>query len=129
MNFNIITKENGRYLDCTPFTGVLSSEKDAIELVSACFSNDTGSLLLHERSVSPDFFNLRSGLAGAVLNKFQIYNIKIALIIEDMELLEGRFGELVMESNKGNEFRVYDSVQAAEEWILPAAHEPVVRLG
>ena len=39
MNFNIITKENGRYLDCTPFKGVLSSEKDAIELVSACFSN------------------------------------------------------------------------------------------
>ncbi len=129
MNFNIITKKNGRYLNCTPFTGVLSSEKDAIELVSACISNDTGSLLLHERSVSPDFFNLRTGLAGAVLNKFQIYNIKIALIIEDMELLEGRFGELVMESNKGNEFRVYDSVQAAEEWILPAAHEPVVRLG
>ena len=129
MNFNIITKENGRYLNCAPFTGVLSSEKDAIELVSACISNDTGSLLLHERSVSPDFFNLRTGLAGAVLNKFQIYNIKIALIIEDMELLEGRFGELVMESNKGNEFRVYDSVQAAEEWILPAAHEPVVRLG
>ena len=129
MNFNIITKKNGRYLNCTPFTGVLSSEKDAIELVSACISNDTGNLLLHERSVSPDFFNLRTGLAGAVLNKFQIYNIKIALIIEDMELLEGRFGELVMESNKGNEFRVYDSVQAAEEWILPAAHEPVVRLG
>ena len=121
MNFNIITKENGRYLDCTPFKGVLSSEKDAIELVSACFSNDIGSLLLQESSVSPDFFNLRPGLAGAVLNKFQIYNIKIALIIQDMGLLEGRFGEMVMESNKGNEFRVYDSVQAAEEWMLAAA--------
>ncbi|MCI8483966.1 MAG: DUF4180 domain-containing protein [Lachnospiraceae bacterium] len=129
MNFNIIAKENGRYLDCTSFTGVLSSEKDAIDLVSACFSNDTGSLLLHERSVSPDFFNLRTGLAGAVLNKFQTYNIKTALIIQDMELLEGRFGEMVMESNKGNEFRVYDSVQAAEEWILSAAHESVMRLG
>lgn len=121
MNFNIITKENGRYLDCTPFKGLLSSEKDAIELVSACFSNDIGSLLLQESSVSPDFFNLRTGLAGAVLNKFQIYNIKIALIIQDMGLLEGRFGEMVMESNKGNEFRVYDSVQAAEEWMLAAA--------
>lgn len=118
MNFNIITNENGRYLDCTPFTGVLSSEQDAIELVSACFSNDIDSLLLHERSVSPDFFNLRTGLAGAVLNKFQTYNIKTALIIQDMGLLEGRFKELVIESNKGNEFRVYDSVQATEEWIL-----------
>lgn len=129
MNFNIITNENGRYLDCTSFTGVLSSEKDAIELVSACISNDTGSLLLHERSVSPDFFNLRTGLAGAVLNKFQIYNIKIALIIQNMGLLEGRFGEMVMESNKGNEFRVYDSVQTATEWMIPAAHEPIMRLG
>lgn len=118
MNFNMIKKENGCYLDCTPFTGVLSSEKDAIELVSACFSNDTYSLLLHERSVSPDFFNLRTGLAGAVLNKFQTYNIKTALIIQDVGLLEGRFGEMAMESNKGNEFRVYDSIEAAEEWML-----------
>lgn len=28
MNFNMIKKENGCYLDCTPFTGVLSSEKE-----------------------------------------------------------------------------------------------------
>lgn len=118
MKFNIITKENGRYLDYTSFTGVLSSEKDAVDMVSACFSNDTGNLLLHERSVSPDFFNLRTGLAGAVLNKFQTYNIKTALIIQDTGLLEGRFGEMVMESNKGNDFRVYDSIQAAEEWML-----------
>jgi len=33
-------------------------------------------------------------------------------------LLEGRFGEMAMESNKGNEFRVYDSIEAAEEWML-----------
>ncbi len=58
------------------FTGVLSFEKDAAELMSACFSNDAYCLLLHERSVSPDFVNLRTGLAGAVLNKNQIYHIK-----------------------------------------------------
>lgn len=60
----------------TSFVGVLSSEKDAKELVSACPSSGTRNLLLRQQSVSPDFFRLRTGLAGAVLNKFQIYNIK-----------------------------------------------------
>ena len=40
------------------------------------------------------------------------YKIKTAQIIQDVGLLEGRFGEMEMESNKGNEFRVYDSIEA-----------------
>lgn len=126
MNFKKIENKHGCYLDCTSLAGVLSSEKDAIELISACLSSGTSNLLLHERSVSPDFFKLRTGLAGAALNKFQIYNIKVALILQDKSLLDSRFGEMVMESNKGNDFRVYDSVQAAEEWMLQALHEPVI---
>ena len=125
MNYKRVEKEYGCYLDCTSFVGVLSSEKDATELVSACLSSGVSNLLLHERSVSPDFFRLRTGLAGAALNKFQIYHIKVALIVQDQSLLEGRFGEMVIESNKGKDFRVYDSVQAAEEWMLPAGREPV----
>ena len=124
MNFKKIEHENGSYLDGTSLVGVLTSEKDALELVSACLSSNIRNLVLHERSVSPDFFRLRTGLAGAALNKFQIYHIRTALIVQDESLLEGRFGELVRESNKGNDFRVYDSVQAAEEWMIPAAREP-----
>lgn len=56
MNFKKIENEYGCYLDGTSLVGVLSSEKDVIELISACLSSGTGSLLLHERSVSPDFF-------------------------------------------------------------------------
>ena len=119
MNFKKIENEYGCYLDVTSLVGVLSSEEDAVELVSACLSSGASALLLHERSVSPDFFRLRTGLAGAALNKFQMYHIKVALIVHDKSLLDGRFGEMAMESNKGNDFRVYDSVQAAEEWMLP----------
>lgn len=109
-------------MDGTSLVGVLSSEEDVIELVSACLSNGADGLLLHEQSVLPDFFQLRTGLAGVVLNKFQIYHIKVALIVQDTSLLDGRFGELVIESYKGNDFRVYDSVQAAEEWKFPFKH-------
>ena len=40
MNFNINSNNNKRYLDCTPFAGVLSTESDAMELISlriCCF--------------------------------------------------------------------------------------------
>ena len=66
----------------------------------------------------PGLFRLRTGRAGAVLSKFQIYNIKAALIPQDKPLLEERFGEMVLESNKGNDFRLYDNAKAAEEWIF-----------
>ncbi len=129
MNLKKIENEYGCYLDATSLSGILSCENDAIELISACLSSGASNLLLHERSVSPDFFRLRTGLAGAALNKFQIYHIRVALIVQDKPLLDGRFGEMVMESNKGNDFRVYDSVPAAEEWMLSATHDPAIQLG
>ncbi|EHI57087.1 hypothetical protein HMPREF9473_04994 [ [Hungatella hathewayi WAL-18680] len=76
MNFNINSNNNKRYLDCTPFAGVLSTESDAMELISACFSNNTENLLLHERSVSMSRVGYANGMKGELKcpSIFKIYN-------------------------------------------------------
>lgn len=92
------------------------SESDVLDIISACISNDIKLLILREGTLTEEFMNLRTGLAGLVLQKFINYHIKASAVIESE--LEGRFKELVYELNKGNNFRVFNNNIDAENWIL-----------
>ena len=97
----------------------ITCESDVVDIISLCMSNSINLLVLREGTLRDKFINLRTGLAGLVLQKFMNYNIKASAVI-DMEL-EGRFKELVYELNKSNNFRVFDNNIDAEEWILNIA--------
>lgn len=51
------------------------------------------------------------------LQKFINYHVKVAVIIDDEEKLNDRFKEMIMESNKGNNFRTFKNIAEAESWI------------
>lgn len=118
MNYQVIEKDNKRYIKCASAETLLRTEKDALDFIAASFENNTPLMLIHEEALSEDFFNLRTGLAGTVLQKFMNYHIKVAAIISNEEKLNHRFREMVLEANKGNDFRVYKSIAEAENWLL-----------
>lgn len=107
INCKIINGPNGNSLDCSAAQNVIVNEGDAMELIAYCIENDVRSVLLHEHSLSPDFFRLSTGLAGQTLQKLQLYGIKLELVMEDQSLLNGRFGELALELNKGGDVRIH----------------------
>ncbi len=53
-----------------------------------------------------------------MLQKFINYHIKVALILNDEIILNERFKEMIMESNKGNSFRTFNNIKDGEKWIL-----------
>jgi PadR family transcriptional regulator, regulatory protein AphA len=117
-SYRIIEKNGIRYLDCLP-EAALRSSRDALDLVAACGENRIERLLLHEQNLSEDFYQLKTGLAGEVLLKFSNYRIRAAAVLPT-ELVNRyeRFREMVLESNRGRQFRVYPSIEAAEEWLI-----------
>lgn len=118
MNYKVIEKSNKAYIEFISMDIPLSEERDALDFISICMEHNTGLIIIHQEVLSEDFFNLRTGLAGGVLQKFMNYHIKVAVIINSEEKITGRFREVVIETNKGNDFRVYKSVAEAENWIL-----------
>ena len=105
------------YLECLPESRV-AGERDALELVSACGEGGTHRLLLHGGSLPDDFFNLRTGLAGAILLKFSTYYLKVALVLPPDPAHGGKFGEWMLETNRGREFRIYPTRELAEAWLV-----------
>lgn len=117
MNYRIIKKHNKKYIEFISLEKQLSSEQDILDIISICIENDAYIIILYVDTFSEDFFNLKTGLAGTILQKFINYHIKFAIILEDEEKVKGRFKEMIIESNKGNQFRTFKSIEDAEIWI------------
>lgn len=117
MNYKIVENNNIKYLEFKNGGEKLSSEKSGLEVVNSCFETGIKQIMLHEEMISPVFFDLKTGLAGFVLQKFINYHIKAALVMKDDSKLIGRFKEMADESNKRDEFKVFLNKDDAEKWI------------
>ncbi len=95
----------------------LQSENDALELVALSMEHGTGRILLDAGSLPDEFFRLRNGLAGAVLQKFVNYGLRVAAVLPADISSQGRFGEMVGESNRGSTFRVFQKREVALDWL------------
>jgi len=95
----------------------VASEDDALELVAFCGENETDRLLMYSENLPEDFFELRTGLAGKILLKLSNYRIILAAIITRDRIGDGRFYEMVRETNRGREFRVFESRSDAVNWF------------
>ncbi len=117
MKYELIEKHNQKYIYLNSSEELIQNEQDGLDLISYCMSHGTNLLLIQGDRLSDDFLRLRTGIAGAILQKFTLYNIRAVVVIEK-EKIHGKFNELISESNQGNMFRVYSSFEEAENWLL-----------
>lgn len=117
VTYKVIEKSNQKYVLLESIGRPIQSEQDGIELISICAQNGTNLLLIEGERLSDDFIRLRTGIAGAVLQKFAIYNIKAVAVLGENRT-KGKFKEFLSESNSGSMFRAYTNFSDAENWLL-----------
>ena len=83
-----------------------------------------GGLLLDEAQLGAKFFDLRSGLAGEVFQKFTNYRVRLAIVVADAAAYGPRFTELVYEHRAHDAVRFFGTGQLARQWL---AYNPVAR--
>ncbi len=118
MNYEILENGNARYIEVFSRESAVKTEEDALELIALCGENDSNLLMIHYEAMSKDFFRLKTGLAGEVLQKFINYSIRVAIIVPDQTGFSSRFRELAFEANKGNQYRFVVSQSEAENWFF-----------
>ncbi len=121
MDYQVVEKDNQKYIKLDHSGAFIEKEQDALKLVSICAENGTNLLLIQDERLPNEFLQLKTGIAGAVLQKFDMYNIK-AVAVLDQDRIKGKFRDFIFESNRGNTFRVYKSFDEAEQWLLNNNH-------
>jgi len=118
-------KEEGRVLVAADSGISVRSFRDISEALSAC----TGAkgLILTEGDLAPEFFDLRSGLAGELFQKFINYRLRVAIVLPDPGAYGERFAELAREHASHSMIRFVRSVDEAKAWLYEGRQQTDTR--
>lgn len=79
---------------------------------------EQGGLILGEEELPPSFFDLSSGIAGELFQKFVNYRIPLAIVTKDPSNHGERFKELAREHQNHPMVRIFPDCESAREWLL-----------
>lgn len=98
----------------------LSSVQDALDLMATVqHVYDCYKLLLPKKTVCEAFFDLKTGLAGEILQKYTNYGVSVAFVGDFSVYTSNALRDFIYESNKGNRVFFLETPTAA----LDALHQ------
>ncbi|KIL40056.1 cytoplasmic protein [Gordoniibacillus kamchatkensis] len=114
MNIVIDQKDNSKVAIVESSDIVLSDVQGALDLMATInYSHDCNKILIHKSNVTEDFFELKTGLAGEILQKYVNYNVKLAIVGDFEEYSSKSLKDFIYECNKGKQaFFVKDKQDA-----------------
>ncbi|HEV7382651.1 MAG TPA: DUF4180 domain-containing protein [Dyadobacter sp.] len=92
---------------------VITDAETALDLLGNIYYQNFDALILHEKNLTPDFFNLKTGIAGEILQKFSNYRIRLAIVGDFAPYQSKSIRDFIFESNKQGHINFVDSVEKA----------------
>ena len=79
-------------------------------------------LVLTEEDLGPDFYDLKTGLAGELFQKIVNYRGRVAIVIRDSRAYGDRFSELAYEHRRHPSVRFFEDRAQAIQWLAKGTH-------
>jgi hypothetical protein len=93
---------------------VIRSARDAADITGELLISGIAKLILHERNMCPEFWQLSSGLAEVVLQEFASKAIVVAFVGRLSQIKGESFTALIQESGLGNQAFLLGTVELAK---------------
>ena len=111
-------------IEGTRDTPWLTSPADWKQVVEACHAARSYDALLHPSNLPPGFFDLSTGVAGELLQKWRNYRIRVAVVCPPGSVtFSSRFPEMVAEESRRGYFRIFETREPAVEWLEEVGDE------
>lgn len=92
---------------------VISSFDDAINLLGNLYYQGFDKIIIHEKNLTPDFFDLKNGIAGDILQKFSNYRVRLAIVGNFAKYTKKSVIAFIHESNRGKQINFAGSLEEA----------------
>ena len=86
-------------------------------VVVACIESGAHGLLLDHGALPPGFFDLSTGVAGALVQRLTTYGIRMAAVVPDPAVHSRPFQDFAREASAGRQFRVFPDREQAVGWL------------
>jgi hypothetical protein len=101
-------------LECV---GSVADLDDALSIVAAGYEMNTNRVLLRDRQLPAQFFELQTRFAGEFIQKLVNYQITVACVFEDGRPSNHPFREYIGEAKRGRQFRSFTDEGEAIAWL------------
>ncbi|AVV44327.1 DUF4180 domain-containing protein [Streptomyces sp. ID05-04B] len=122
MTGTLVTLYGTRVLQCAPDGPPLDGERAALDLIGDAFGQDAQLVAVPAERIGEDFFRLRSGVAGEVVQKFVNYRIRLAVVGDVSRRLaeSSALRDFVREANRGSQLWFLADDGALDDRLNPA---------
>ncbi len=111
-----------RVLECTPEGARLRTDRDAADLVGAAFEHHVALIVIRAENLDADFFRLKTGVAGAIIQKLVNCRLRLAIVGDISQYLaeSSSLQAFVNESNRGNQVWFLASLEELDQRLARA---------
>lgn len=114
MEIEIIEYGNSKIAKVSDET-LINTVQDATDLLGNADYQGANKIIVKETNLAPQFFDLKTGIAGDILQKFSNYHKKLAIIGEFKKFNSNALNAFIIESNRGNHIFFVPDLESAME--------------
>lgn len=93
---------------------IINSEQDVLDLMANInFQYHCRKIVIYQHQLNPDFFDLKTGLAGAILQKIANYQFQLAVIGDFANIESKSLRDFIYESNRGHQMFFVSNINEA----------------
>ncbi|WP_207430979.1 DUF4180 domain-containing protein [Sabulibacter ruber] len=93
----------------------ISSTQDALDLIGNSGYLGAQKVVVRQENLHPDFFDLKTRLAGEILQKFSNYQMQLAIVGDFSQYTSKSLRDFIFESNKQGRISFVSSLEEARE--------------
>lgn len=82
---------------------IIQQTDDALDLMGNVYYQGFDRMIVHQRNITPEFFDLKNKMAGDILQKFSNYRIRLAIVGDFSTFTSKSLRDFIYESNKGKQ--------------------------
>jgi len=113
MNIETHTLNNTRIAEVLTDDLVLRTPQDGLDLLGSLYYQGFDGIILHKKNITPDFFDLKNGIAGEVLQKFSNYRVPLVVIGDFSQYTSKSMKDFIYESNNGRQVSFLPTLESA----------------
>lgn len=92
---------------------LIMTTEDGLDLMGNMYYQGFDKIIIQEKNITPNFFDLKSGIAGEILQKFSNYRIQLAIVGDFEKYTSKSLQDFIRESNKGKLVNFVGSTELA----------------
>jgi hypothetical protein len=101
MEVKVIKKENTNIAIISSDDVIIKNSQDALDLIATIsYEYDCNKMIINKKNITEDFFELKNGIAGEIMQKYINYAASLGIVGEFNQYNSVSLKSLIYESNK-----------------------------